>query len=329
MVDTWESWKAQITDDPRAELVRRAARRGCRRARASSSSAAAAAHRRRSGWPSASGSPASTSRRRSWRARGARRPEAKFVRADFTELELAAGLGRRRGRVLLVQPRPARPPRATVRRASASWLVAGRALPDGARHERHGQLDGRLPRRADATSRASRRTSNSRMLRRGRASSCSGTSSSRSRSPKAARPSSGYWRDDELRLRPRPLPRAARAAQAGGYRFAFFEGEPREGDLILRHDVDLSLDAALRLAELEAEAGARATYFLMTRVGLLQPRLARGRARARAAARARPPRRAPRRLSARRPRRALRPGRRLAQPRPGVHDARRSRARST
>jgi hypothetical protein len=54
------------------------------------------------------------------------------------------------------------------------------------------------------------------------------------------------------------------AARAGGYRFAFFEGEPREGDLLLRHDVDLSLEAALRLAELEAEAGARATYFLMT-----------------------------------------------------------------
>jgi hypothetical protein len=54
------------------------------------------------------------------------------------------------------------------------------------------------------------------------------------------------------------------AAQAGGYGFAFFEGEPRDGDLLLRHDVDLSLDAALRLAELEADAGARATYFLMT-----------------------------------------------------------------
>jgi len=54
------------------------------------------------------------------------------------------------------------------------------------------------------------------------------------------------------------------AAQAGGYRFAFFEGEPREGNLFLRHDVDLSLEAAVRLAELEAEAGARATYFLMT-----------------------------------------------------------------
>ena len=55
------------------------------------------------------------------------------------------------------------------------------------------------------------------------------------------------------------------SARAGGYRFAFFDREPTAGDLLLRHDVDLSLDAALKLAELEAEAGAAATYFLMTR----------------------------------------------------------------
>ena len=68
----------------------------------------------------------------------------------------------------------------------------------------------------------------------------------------------------------------------------------------------------------------------MTRVGLLQPRLERGR---------RGDRRGCAQLGHRvglhavypnaRARRALRPGRRLAQPRPGVHDARRSRARST
>jgi hypothetical protein len=55
------------------------------------------------------------------------------------------------------------------------------------------------------------------------------------------------------------------AAKAGGYRFASFAKEPAPGTLFLRHDVDLSLDAALQMAELEAETGASATYFLMTR----------------------------------------------------------------
>jgi hypothetical protein len=55
------------------------------------------------------------------------------------------------------------------------------------------------------------------------------------------------------------------AAKAGGYRFASFDREPGSGDLLLRHDVDLSLASALELARLEAEAGAQATYFLMTR----------------------------------------------------------------
>jgi hypothetical protein len=54
------------------------------------------------------------------------------------------------------------------------------------------------------------------------------------------------------------------AAQAGGYRFRLFEGPPERGDLFLRHDVDLSLDAAVRMAELEADLGVRATYLLMT-----------------------------------------------------------------
>lgn len=54
------------------------------------------------------------------------------------------------------------------------------------------------------------------------------------------------------------------AALAGGYRFAQFDAEPRAGDLFLRHDVDLSLEAALAMARLEHAHGARATYFLMT-----------------------------------------------------------------
>jgi hypothetical protein len=54
------------------------------------------------------------------------------------------------------------------------------------------------------------------------------------------------------------------SARAGGYRFASFGEGPTDGDLFLRHDVDLSLDAAIRMAETESDAGARATYFLMT-----------------------------------------------------------------
>ncbi len=54
------------------------------------------------------------------------------------------------------------------------------------------------------------------------------------------------------------------AAGAGGYRWARFDAEPQPGDLFLRHDVDLSLEAALAMARLEHEHGASATYFLMT-----------------------------------------------------------------
>ena len=53
------------------------------------------------------------------------------------------------------------------------------------------------------------------------------------------------------------------AAAAGGYRWARFDAEPEAGDLLLRHDVDLSLEAALTMARLEHELDAHATYFLM------------------------------------------------------------------
>lgn len=53
------------------------------------------------------------------------------------------------------------------------------------------------------------------------------------------------------------------AAKAGGYRFARFESDPEDGDLFLRHDVDLSLAAAVEMAELEAELDVQATYLLM------------------------------------------------------------------
>ncbi|MGZ4137714.1 MAG: hypothetical protein ACXVPX_09105, partial [Actinomycetota bacterium] len=55
------------------------------------------------------------------------------------------------------------------------------------------------------------------------------------------------------------------AAQRGGYRFAGFDRAPEAGTIILRHDVDLSLDGALAVAEVEAQEGVWSTWFLMTR----------------------------------------------------------------
>jgi hypothetical protein len=54
------------------------------------------------------------------------------------------------------------------------------------------------------------------------------------------------------------------AAKAGGYRYARFDHDPTPGDLFLRHDVDLSLAAAVEMAEVEAELDVVATYLLMT-----------------------------------------------------------------
>ena len=56
-----------------------------------------------------------------------------------------------------------------------------------------------------------------------------------------------------------------RSARAGGYRCAGFDAAPAAGAILLRHDVDLSLEAALRLAEVESEEGVWSTWFLMTR----------------------------------------------------------------
>ena len=56
-----------------------------------------------------------------------------------------------------------------------------------------------------------------------------------------------------------------RAAKTGGYRWAGFDRPPEPGVVILRHDVDLSLDAAIAMAEVEAGEGAWSTWFVMTR----------------------------------------------------------------
>jgi hypothetical protein len=53
------------------------------------------------------------------------------------------------------------------------------------------------------------------------------------------------------------------AIERGGYSLVFFDHQPEDGEVLLRHDVDMSLEAALTMAELEAERGAHATYFLM------------------------------------------------------------------
>jgi hypothetical protein len=55
------------------------------------------------------------------------------------------------------------------------------------------------------------------------------------------------------------------AGGQGGYRWAGFDAPPQPGVVILRHDVDLSLEGALAVAEAEADEGAWSTWFLMTR----------------------------------------------------------------
>ena len=183
----------------------------------------------------------------------------------------------------VVQPRSAGAPPRPHGAASTRWLVAGRLVHARVRHRATPRawtayVDGRAPRRSSrATCRRRTRGSCAR-----RASRSCATSSSTFEEPEgptsvpvdAASSRSTHYRE------------LLEAAKAGGYRFAGFDRRREPGDLILRHDVDLSLEAAVAMAEVEAEPGAWSTWFLMTRLGLLQPRLGR-RARAAAAARAR------------------------------------------
>ncbi|MDL0121108.1 hypothetical protein PNP85_01985 [Halobacterium salinarum] len=45
--------------------------------------------------------------------------------------------------------------------------------------------------------------------------------------------------------------------------FTTYDGEIETGDVLLRHDVDLSVERAVRMAEIEAAEGVQATYFLL------------------------------------------------------------------
>lgn len=59
--------------------------------------------------------------------------------------------------------------------------------------------------------------------------------------------------------------------QEEGYEFAPFLGRVDEGEVLLRHDVDLSLRDALTMAKLEAELGVTATYCIQFTAALYNP----------------------------------------------------------
>lgn len=50
---------------------------------------------------------------------------------------------------------------------------------------------------------------------------------------------------------------------ASGAQFRAYDERVRRGDVLLRHDVDLSPARALRVARIEADLGVRATYFFL------------------------------------------------------------------
>ncbi|MFN0043922.1 MAG: hypothetical protein ACKVSF_12000 [Alphaproteobacteria bacterium] len=52
---------------------------------------------------------------------------------------------------------------------------------------------------------------------------------------------------------------------------SYADADPARRHLILRHDIDISLGAALPIAEVEHEAGMAATYFVMTRSEIYNP----------------------------------------------------------
>ena len=50
-----------------------------------------------------------------------------------------------------------------------------------------------------------------------------------------------------------------RRLSAEGYDFRSFDDSLGDGDVVLRHDIDLSLDAAVKMARIEANAGVEST----------------------------------------------------------------------
>ena len=69
------------------------------------------------------------------------------------------------------------------------------------------------------------------------------------------------------------------ALLARGYEVrGYADAEPDRRHLILRHDIDMSIEVALELAEVERELGVSAWYFTLLRSELYNPFSARGRA---------------------------------------------------
>ncbi len=211
MIDTWEAWKAQITDDSRADWCDELVSRLPRGARVVELGCGGGTDETRMLAERFRLTGVDLSAEQLRRARE-RVPGAAFVHARHHGARARAGLGRRGGRVLRLEPRPAgaasgpvrsRAPLAATRRSlprprsAPAISPAGRASGSGSRPT---SRDSR-PRRTGGCSRTP-------------GSSCSATSSSRSRSPRARRRSTGCWRRDDLRLHAGPLPRApARSAE--------------------------------------------------------------------------------------------------------------------
>lgn len=62
-----------------------------------------------------------------------------------------------------------------------------------------------------------------------------------------------------------------RQLREAGYSFQQFDGVPSDGDVLLRHDVDLSLESAVRMARIEADLDVQATDFMFVVSNLYNP----------------------------------------------------------
>ena len=273
MVDTWETWSAQISDDPRAEWLDKLTallpaggsvlELGCGGGTAREPAARRPVHA--DGRRSLDGAAAARAGANPERRVPPRRPRHHRVRRPARSTRSA------RSTALNHVPRELL---GGLFAAGASWLRPGGVDARLARRRRPGRLGGRMARRADVLLElpGRRRTPSSCAQP---VSTCWRTRSSASTSRKVLSSSSGSSPGDELRLLARRTTASCCARRSGGgYRFAGFDRPPEPGDLILRHDVDLSLDGALARRRGRGGRGRLVDLVPDDAVGLLQPRLA-------------------------------------------------------